>query len=72
VEVLANIPDLPDLGFTNPALAMPDECKCDDFVESYRRYYRLKEKTIDMRWPNEKPFFMLEQVKELYATYMDN
>lgn len=27
-------------GFTYPALAMPDDCKTDDPVESYRNYYR--------------------------------
>lgn len=31
---------LPDGDFTEPALAMPDEFKTSDAVESYRNYYR--------------------------------
>jgi hypothetical protein len=37
--------DLPDHGFTTPALAMPDECKTDDPVESYRNCIRHKLET---------------------------
>ena len=33
---------LPNAGLTPFALAMPDECKSDDAVESYRTYYRTK------------------------------
>ena len=33
---------LPDCEFTEPPLAMPDECKTDDTVESYRNCIRLK------------------------------
>ena len=33
-------PDILDEPMTTPALAMPDDCKCDDPVESYRNYYR--------------------------------
>lgn len=32
---------LPQLGFTKPALAMPDELKSDDVVASYRKFYML-------------------------------
>lgn len=41
-DVICNLPtpDLPDEPMTTPALAMPDGCKCDDPVESYRNYYR--------------------------------
>ena len=42
---------LPRKGFTTPALAMPDQYKCGDPVQSYRNYYeaeKLKEqKDID-------------------------
>ena len=34
-----DIPDLPDSGFTEPPMAMPDEYKQDDVVEAYRAYY---------------------------------
>ena len=36
---LHNIPELPDIGFTNPVLAMPDNRKIGDAVTSYREYY---------------------------------
>lgn len=35
-----HIPDLPDIGLTPFVLAMPDQYKSDDPVESYRAYYR--------------------------------
>ena len=34
-----NIPHIPDIGFTQPKLAMPDEYKEQDVVDSYRNYY---------------------------------
>lgn len=33
-------PNIDDIGLTNFALAMPDEFKVDDPIESYRNYYR--------------------------------
>jgi hypothetical protein len=42
-----NLPNLPELGDITPfALAMPDECKTDDPVESYRRYYMMHKQSI--------------------------
>lgn len=42
-----NLPDLPELGDTTPfALAMPDECKVDDVVQSYRNYYMMHKQSI--------------------------
>lgn len=38
-ELSLNIPQIPDIGFTNPAQAMPIEYKDDDPVEAYRAYY---------------------------------
>jgi hypothetical protein len=38
-EMGNNIPPIPDNGFTTPALAMPNEYKSKDVVESYRSYY---------------------------------
>ena len=37
---LENKPNIPDIGFTNPPKAMPDEYKTNCVVESYRNYYR--------------------------------
>ena len=46
----------PKIGLTNFALAMPDECKCSDPIESYRRYYQTKEKQKIASWKKrEKP-----------------
>jgi len=40
-DSLATAPtDLPSYGMTPFALAMPDYCKTEDAVESYRNYYR--------------------------------
>ena len=36
---LINKPNIPDIEFTDPAKAMPDEFKVDSVVESYRLYY---------------------------------
>lgn len=42
-----NLPNIPELGDITPfALAMPDECKTDDPVESYRRYYMMHKQNI--------------------------
>jgi len=45
-------PDLPNIGFTEPAQAMPDEFKVEgDSVAAYRRYYdEFKRHTIRMSW----------------------
>ena len=32
-------PNIPAIGLTPKPLCMPDECKCDDVVQSYRNYY---------------------------------
>ena len=46
----------PKIGLTRFALAMPDECKCEDPIESYRRYYQTKEKQKIASWKKrEKP-----------------
>ena len=41
-QLLDYIHELPDGDLTSPALAMPDECKCSDPVESYRNCIRAK------------------------------
>jgi hypothetical protein len=52
----ANIVDLicdfiPDGDFTEPPLAMPDEYKVADTVESYRNYYRNTKQHLH-NWTN--------------------
>ena len=40
---------IPNNGFTPPPQCMPDEFKCDDYVEAYRAYYR-KDKAHILQW----------------------
>lgn len=42
-------------GCTPFSLAMPEQYKVSDTVESYRKYYKSKVATIDMRWKRNKP-----------------
>jgi hypothetical protein len=56
---LNNLPNIPDIGFTPPALAMPDQYKVDDFVKSYRNYY-IGEKKGFATWKNrEIPYWFI-------------
>ena len=44
------VPNIPDVGMTRFARAMPDECKVgNDVVQSYRKYYRDEKKNI-LKW----------------------
>lgn len=40
-----------DKGFTEPPKAMPDECKLESVIDSYRNYY-IKEKKSFAKWKN--------------------
>jgi hypothetical protein len=54
---IVNKPNIPDIDFTTPAMAMPDEYKTDSVVESYRNYY-IGAKISLASWKNrEKPFW---------------
>jgi hypothetical protein len=58
---LIHKPNIPDIGFTEPAKAMPDEYKVESVVESYRNYY-LGAKSEIAVWKNrEKPFWFNEK-----------
>ncbi len=64
---IVNKPNIPDIGFTTPAMAMPDEFKTDSVVESYRNYY-MGAKISLASWKNrEKPFWFGK--KELDLQY---
>jgi len=72
---LINKPNIPDIEFTDPAKAMPDEFKVDSVVESYRNYYMVAKSNL-AAWKNrEKPFWFekkeltLEYDKELTLEY---
>jgi hypothetical protein len=62
---LINKPNIPDIGFTEPAKAMPDEYKAKSVVESYRNYY-MGAKSGFAVWKNrEKPEWFKENVLDL-------
>ena len=65
---LSNRPNIKDIDFTTPPLAMPDEYKVDSVVESYRNYYKGAKSEI-VSWKNRKiPDWFLEK-KELDLCY---
>jgi hypothetical protein len=63
---IVNKPNIPDIGFTKPAMAMPDEFKVDSVVESYRNYY-MGAKSDLASWKNrEKPFWFGKKELDLH------
>ena len=62
---LINLPNLPEFGrITEQPKAMPDECKTDDVVESYRRYYIMEKKGF-CNWKNR-------EIPNWYKINLDN
>jgi len=57
------IPDLPS-GFTTPYLAMPDDCKGSDPVDSYRAYYHKHKKHFAKWTRRETPEWMRDYKKQ--------
>jgi hypothetical protein len=55
----------PDNGFQDPPQCMPDEYKCDDYVQAYRNYY-MGEKRYFAKWERgmDKPAWWLTQTSE--------
>lgn len=54
LKALKNPPEfMPDIGLTPFALAIPDEYKGDDPVESYRKYY-IEKKIQNKTWTNRR------------------
>ena len=60
---ISNRPNIPDIGFTEPARAMPDEYKVKSVVQSYRNYY-IGEKSGFANWKNRDipEWFKLDEV----------
>ena len=53
-------------GLTPFALAMPVECKTDDTIESYRRYYQTEPKQKIASWKKrDPPSWYIQQVTEV-------
>ena len=49
--------------WSDPPLAMPDEFKSDNAIESYRKYYASKVKTMDMKYyqgTRMAPYWLLQ------------
>jgi hypothetical protein len=55
LRYLFRVPDLPDVGVTPFAQAMPDEHRGTDPVEAYRRYYRTKRGGRLGTWRRNQP-----------------
>lgn len=64
---IVNKPNIPDIGFTKPSTAMPDEYKVDSVVESYRNYYMGAKSELAQWKKREKPFWF--EKKELNLQY---
>jgi|694.fasta_scaffold111493_4 hypothetical protein len=47
--------EIKDLGLTNPYLAMPNFCKRENPVESYRIYYHIKPRRMKVTWKTQPP-----------------
>jgi hypothetical protein len=62
---LVNKPNIPDIGFTEPAKAMPDEFKVKSIVQSYRNYYMGAKSGFAVWKGREKPLWFEEKVLDL-------
>jgi hypothetical protein len=65
---ISNRPNIPDIGFTEPARAMPDEYKVKSVVQSYRNYY-IGAKSGFANWKNREVPFWFSQKNELTLSY---
>jgi hypothetical protein len=53
-----NEPNIPDNGFVDPPMCMPDEFKLGNSIESYKNFYindKVKIKNLDWKKLNNKP-----------------
>lgn len=55
------MPDLPEKGLTEPAQAMPDECKSESPVKAYRKYYRREKRHLAEWTGREAPDFFYSE-----------
>lgn len=54
---IRNVPKLDNIGLTEFTLAMPDECKEKDAVESYRNYYKKEKRHLAVWSKRNKPYW---------------
>ena len=57
----ANLPNIKSIGLTPHAMAMPEECKSDDVVASYRKYF------VDYKWDSKVFVWKKRPMPEWYA-----
>ncbi len=60
LDLEKNLPPIPNDGFTPPLLAMPDEYKDSDPVESYRQYYFFDKSHMHFWKKRETPEWIVE------------
>lgn len=63
--LIHNAPELPNIGLTFPALAMPDQYKTDNPIRAYRKFYigsKLKERGIVKYTWREPPSFLTHYI----------
>lgn len=64
-ELYIQLPDIDDYGIIQPPSCMPDSCKVEDTVQSYRNYY-IKEKSYMAKWNySETPQWYTEGLQKL-------
>jgi len=63
---IVNKPNIPDIDFTTPARAMPDEFKVDSVVESYRNYYMGAKSDLASWKKREKPLWFEKKELDLH------
>lgn len=57
-------PKLKDKGITQRPLAMPEECKTEDTVESYRQYYNMHKQHLFSWRGREVPYWIEKEKNE--------
>lgn len=60
-----NMPELPDIEFTEPSQAMPDMYKCKSSLEAYRAYYFF-EKYEMFSWKKRKEPEWIKEMRSLF------
>lgn len=67
---LEKVIDMPDVGLTKFALAMPDQCKTSSTIRSYRRYY-CQEKVHLFEWKYRKLPYWIKKDATLLCSQIE-
>lgn len=60
MDLQNNLPNIPDIGFTTPLLAMPDTHKDKNYVDAYRSYYFFEKSHIHKWTKRDTPDWIVE------------